>query len=412
MLAASTDIEPVAPGVTRATYRLATSAGPLVVEAVAVDPRVPNVRLGAVLAHDTILSKDETVSSMARRTGAVAGINGDYFDIGGSGAPLGLLIAGGAIERAPSARVALVVGRDRAVRFESLRFRGDGDAAVRKPDHRRQRVAAAGRGLAAHRRLRDAAGRRRRRGRRAAAVQPDPSGLPRYRVSAVATEAPYPAGPAVRLAFGPAARAAGPIPDVGDVVSLNADTDPALGGDRRPPSAAVRSWSTMEPPSTIRSRRTPASAPGGSRPPPPRCFRTERSLLVVVDGRRPSVSIGVDRDELAALLRGFGATSGMAFDGGGSATLVARVLGDETPSVVNDPSDGIERPVADGLFVYSDAPLGPPVRLVVRPAPLVALAGARVRLHARLVDAADHGLGDARGPWQLEAPRRARRDRR
>ena len=68
---------------------------------------------------------------------------------------------------------------------------------------------------------------------------------------------------------------------------------------------------------------------------------------------------------------------------------------------MNEPSDGVERPVADGLFVYSDAPLGPPSRLVVRPARIVALPGARVALRSRIVDANDHGLGDARGPWRI-----------
>ncbi len=113
MIASSVEREPVAPGVERATYRLVTGAGPLVVSVVTVDPREPTVRLGTVLAHDRIVSKDETVSSMAHRTGAVAGINGDYFDINASGAPLGVLVRNGNLDRTPSDRVALTVARDR-----------------------------------------------------------------------------------------------------------------------------------------------------------------------------------------------------------------------------------------------------------------------------------------------------------
>jgi hypothetical protein len=97
---------------------------------------------------------------------------------------------------------------------------------------------------------------------------------------------------------------------------------------------------------------------------------------------------------------GFGATGAMAFDSGGSATLVARVLGDSRASVLNSPSDGAERAVADGLFVYSDAPAGPPSILVVRPAHIFALPNTGVPVTLALVDAAGHAVspGDEPAP--------------
>jgi hypothetical protein len=82
----------------------------------------------------------------------------------------------------------------------------------------------------------------------------------------------------------------------------------------------------------------------------------------------------------------------MAFDSGGSSTLVARVLGDDDATVLNDPSDGVERPVADGLFAYSDAPLGEHPHLIVRPASFTALPGASVALRGAIVDDAGHRL--------------------
>jgi hypothetical protein len=71
--------------------------------------------------------------------------------------------------------------------------------------------------------------------------------------------------------------------------------------------------------------------------------------------------------------------------------------------VVNAPSDGVERPVADGLFVYSDAPVGPAAALSVRPARVTALPGVRIRLSSRVVDAAGHSLGQAHGAWHVRA---------
>jgi len=103
--------------------------------------------------------------------------------------------------------------------------------------------------------------------------------------------------------------------------------------------------------------------------------------------------VGVTRPEFGALMLGFGAGEGIAFDSGGSATLVARVLGDADASVLNDPSDGAERPVADGFFAYSDAFPGPAAQLIVRPSPIVALAGVDVPVRLALVDAAGHALG-------------------
>jgi exopolysaccharide biosynthesis protein len=380
-----------------------TSAGPLVVSVVTVDLREPTVRLGAVLAHDSIVSHDEPTSSMARRTGAVAGINGDYFDINASGAPLGVVVRDGVLERTPSARVALTVTRAREVRFETYRFAGtvtfggvvvpltalnewppQNGASLLTPAFGAIPPANAN-GIA----LLD--------------VQPARDagpGAPPYEITAVTTAPPWPSAPRIRLAYGPAAQAIGPVPSAGDRVRIDFTTDPALGdvftavgGGPELLHGGAPVDDPLSPNYADRDRRIPASAAAR--------FPDGTLALIVVDGRHPATSIGVNRGELIALLRGLGATDAMLFDSGGSATLAARVLGDADASVVNEPSDGVERPVADGLFVYSDAPVGPPARLVVRPARIVALAGARVALKARVVDANDHGLGDARGAWRV-----------
>ncbi|HEX3463472.1 MAG TPA: phosphodiester glycosidase family protein [Candidatus Elarobacter sp.] len=407
VVSGSVEREAVAPGIERATYRVLTAAGPLVISVVAVDPREPAARIGSVLANDRIVSKDETTSSMARRTGAVAGINGDYFDINATGAPVGILVRGGALLRTPSTRPALTVTRDGQVRFETYAFSGSvtfgpvtvplsavnewppqGGVALLTPAF--GGIPASGDGIVV--------------------LDADPvdgAGGPNYRVAAVTSGPPWPPppdplalAPRVRLAYGPAAQGFGPLPGPGDVISLAfgtnpplADVEAAVGGG----PLLLRNGAAVDDPASPnyadRARRIPAAAaarlPDGT------------LLLVVVDGRHPATSIGVNRAELIALLRALGATDAMLFDSGGSATLVARVLGDSAASVVNEPSDGVERPVADGLFVYSTAPEGPPARLVVRPEHIVALPGAHVPLRARIVDANLHGLGDARGPWRV-----------
>jgi hypothetical protein len=56
----------------------------------------------------------------------------------------------------------------------------------------------------------------------------------------------------------------------------------------------------------------------------------------------------------------------------------------------NVPSDGVERKVADGIFVYSDAPDGPPNSLVARPGAVRALTGTSVPLTISAIDTGDH----------------------
>ena len=292
--------ETIAPGIERAGYRILTTAGPLHVALVIADPANPWVRFDTVLAHDALGGTLETVASMALRTGAVGGINGDYYAVGADRAPLGLVVRHGEVIHAGGARPAFAIGRDGGVRIGSFDARGSLDGVV------------------------------------------------------------------TAIGGGPVLLRNGTVAD--DSGSTNV-ADRAM---RIPASVLVR-------------------------------FPSHRIGFVVVDGRSPASSIGVNRAELVALLRALGAADALLLDSGGSATLVARVLGEEHPSVTNAPSDGAARPVADGLFVYSDAPLGPPALLVVRPGRVTSLPGVRVRLTSRLVDAAGHALGDAHGAWHSRA---------
>ena len=68
--------------------------------------------------------------------------------------------------------------------------------------------------------------------------------------------------------------------------------------------------------------------------------------LVVVDGDQPA-SLGMTAEELGAFLAGIGVADALELDGGGSATLYVRSEG----GVVNAPSDGVARPVANHLGI-------------------------------------------------------------
>lgn len=75
-------------------------------------------------------------------------------------------------------------------------------------------------------------------------------------------------------------------------------------------------------------------------------------ILFVADGRRPEFSHGMTYEEVAMVLKSFGAVDAIALDGGGSATLVFADQPGRKPRVINHPSDGRERPVGNNLAVF------------------------------------------------------------
>lgn len=93
--------------------------------------------------------------------------------------------------------------------------------------------------------------------------------------------------------------------------------------------------------------------------------RDNKLLLVVVDGRNPHHSIGVNYRELGEIMIEAGAVDAVNMDGGGSSTLV---IADPEPHVVNipmpmdwpedapKPAKGIERAVGNSLAVFLPAP--------------------------------------------------------
>ena len=64
--------------------------------------------------------------------------------------------------------------------------------------------------------------------------------------------------------------------------------------------------------------------------------------------------------EAAAVLKEFGAVDAIAFDGGGSATMVMADGKTGQPRVLNRPSDGQERPVGNNLAIIIDSMVAQP----------------------------------------------------
>lgn len=75
--------------------------------------------------------------------------------------------------------------------------------------------------------------------------------------------------------------------------------------------------------------------------------------MVTIDASK-----GVYLDELAKIMAELGSYRAVNFDGGGSTTLATRMLGETQANLSNKPSGGVERRVPTGLAVYNTAPPG------------------------------------------------------
>ncbi|WP_227375729.1 phosphodiester glycosidase family protein [Haladaptatus halobius] len=326
---------PVAPGVERRSFTRLTERGWLECDllSVALDEESDD----AVLLSPGVTSR-ETVSNLADAEGAVAGVNGDFFDIGNSDAPVGAEIGAGRLRSspAPGRENAVAVGRDGLARIARVALDGrvglpDGNhriAALNQPS-----IPADGIGLytplwgdaarpgAVEVFVRDGV----------VASEPSPVG-----------DGAVPEGTSALVGRGAGADALSAL-SKGDSVSIGyapktdagSPLDAAVGGGTR----LLRDGKLLA--GLDDDRLEPRTAAGVS-------ADGTTLFLFVVDGRQRD-SRGASLRELGEAMRDFGASDALNLDGGGSSTVVAREPGEVGVRVQNDPSDGSERPVSNGL---------------------------------------------------------------
>jgi exopolysaccharide biosynthesis protein len=355
------NVETTAPGMTFGQYAMTTGWEPHVIQLVTVDPNEPTIHIGTALADDHIISHGARTSDLALRTGAVAGLNGDYFDIGRTYEPQGLLIRDGVLLHGPTDHEAVVFDAHNVPTFARFRLTGsvtDGTrtypvtlynswptraVAIVTPDYGKLLPAAPG----------------------VTFVALDAIGGTRYRVRAL-----YPMTAPLPVTFGIGISDAlhEPLPQPGDEVDVRYALDPAVPGavagiGSGPLLLHDGRWYEDDhaPAPDERNVQWPVDAIG--------TLFDGTLVLVSVDGRHPERALGMTRPEFGELLRRFHLREAMALDSGGSVTLVSRAPGNHATTVRNVVSDfSNERYVSDALFVYSSAPLG---TIVTAPRPHV-----------------------------------------
>ncbi|MGW2994742.1 phosphodiester glycosidase family protein, partial [Streptomyces sp. NPDC001193] len=282
----------------------------------------------------------------------VAAVNGDFFDIRGTGAPLGPGLGGGRLLHSagpgPGAAPAVGFGADGSGRV--LRLGLDGSVTL---------PGGAVRPLAGYNAARPAA-----EGLSAYTADWPGTQLPALgtavavRDGRVTAAAPPARGPVRRERPGPgtvllAAPAGGAVAAElaalrpGDAVAVSARAVPgagpvpvaAVGGREALVVAGVPQNHDGEPNDTA----APRTAVGFSRD-------GRRLRILAVDGRQRD-SGGLTLTALGALMHRLGAYEALNLDGGGSTTLLAGQSGASALVLENSPSDGRLRPVPNGLVL-------------------------------------------------------------
>ncbi|SEG97270.1 Calcineurin-like phosphoesterase [Nonomuraea solani] len=335
---------PVAPGISLTSFDTYDALGWLRADAVTAD--LGGAKADYVFSGE--VSKTEPLSGPAKRSRAVAAVNGDFFDINNSGAAQGIGVQDGTLIQSP------VTGHENAVavtgegvgRVLKMYFEGSATPQGGSPialTQFNQIVRSGGVGLftplwGSYNRAR--------------AVEGATSVAEAVLVNGVVSEVrttpgtgPIPAGTTILLGRDAGAAALSALKP-GDRIDVKYQPKPSDGSSVK--AAVGGNWVLIKDgvvQNSTDAAAHPRTAVGFS-------ADGRKMYLLTVDGRQVD-SRGVTLNELAAMMADLGAANALNLDGGGSSTMLAREPGAAEVQVENSPSDGGERHVPNGLALYA-----------------------------------------------------------
>ncbi|MEV4420617.1 phosphodiester glycosidase family protein [Patulibacter sp. NPDC049589] len=307
---------------------------------------------GAAVGSDLLTSgkvaKGSPLTDQVNAAGAVAGINGDFFDIGNSGAALGFEVGGGQLIKSGDRNGgrSFGVGKDGIAQLLTLAldgkatFGGEAHAlsGLNKVNVGANAIGAYDQNWGAYTRATQVTG-----GNVAEILV---SGGKVVQAAAAPAAGQLPDGTTALVGAGTGADALKTLA-VGDPVELSYGLNPdtaknlqfAIGADTQLVTGGV----AQNIGDTAIAPRTAIGFKDGGR----------TLIMQTVDGPGGTGNGGVTLTKEAQMMADLGAQTAVNLDGGGSTTMVARALGDTSATVRNVPSDGTGRsdPNGVGLFV-------------------------------------------------------------
>lgn len=361
------DTEPLGPGITLRELTSVTPNGWYDQQVLSVD--LANPAVTSDLLSGAHVTDRAAISAKADAAGAVAGVNGDFFDISNSGAPLGAAVKDGKLLKSSDFGTWAHVGVGKDGLGRAVDMTVEATATFLGTDHVVTTLnaanALAGSPVDAINAYTSAWGEVSRAIGVSGATDVASVLVQDGTVAAVDLAAAG-AGAIPQGAFVLVGREAGAAAiralSVGDPATLGYDLRDSvaqqmtfvIGTNRELVRDAI-----ARPDSELDNDLHPRTVIG---------FKDDGAtmLLVTNDGRQSPV-LGMTMRELAAFMVGQGAQTAWNLDGGGSTTMVARALGDTKVSVRNTPSDGAERLDPNGVGVFVSPGNGRAEELVITP---------------------------------------------
>ena len=336
------------------TYQ--TAGGAQKAQVMNIDLTNQNLRFGAVEAGDKLIDpSDETISSMATRTGAIAGVNADFFAINATGQPDGMLVQNGVLEASPVASWPsdLEVLNNGQIEMATETFSGTVDdtttsatdplVALNRIDQTGLTEVTPYLGAVSIGSSTIASGTVSNGVLTITSVKTSQTSLPQLA-----------AGQEDLIARrGTAGSTWLQKVHPGDTLTVSDSLAPYSIGQIQ---TAVSGGAYLAQNGTM---AVPVQAGGENNVSYPIVGigvskDGTHAIMAVFDGRESeNEAVGLTRPQFAQWMLAHGAYNAIEFDSGGSAEMVARLPGQGKVSVLNTPSDGDERPVANGLFLYS-----------------------------------------------------------
>jgi exopolysaccharide biosynthesis protein len=355
----------VTSGVEYSSENIQTVSGRQPVEELDSDLKNPNVSIRTVAADDKVVNPaDETVSSMANRTGSVAGINGGFFAINASGEPTDGEIINGEIYKSPKNidNASFAVDGSGNVSFAGITFSGtiaDG-AQTHSLASINWESDATGDGITEITPRLGQVDAQYLGGTRLIVLGTSNDNGASIKVTSIQT-----ADHLAQLTAGTYGLLSSDAPSaggawirntvhVGDTLSMNTK----VNGGTNIKQLVEGSYRIIA--NGKANQDSAGESDSGSAVDPRVAVGTTDDghlIMVTMDGHQTtSKAVGVTMAQLTSYLLSKGVTNAIQLDCGGSAQMVARDNGNSTVSVKNTPSDGQERPVINGIFLYSNAP--------------------------------------------------------
>lgn len=358
---------PITAGAVLKEYHWETTSGPNRINVIEVDLRNPYIELGVIPGKGKITER-LNVTAMAKNTGAVAAVNGDFYNMTAEGSPFGPVVMKEQLVVSPINRsnlMAIGITSDREAYIDYFSFSG----AVTAPNGATFSLTGLNKTFYrmnpdnshSHQnrlQLYDDMWGRATRGEDGLTVPTEMLIGADGRVEAFAIgeyfDFAVPTGKKILRADGTAAEFLLNNFQVGDVVDLDYQIDPdrnwsmLIGGhnlllDQGKPVTYTKDLSALE---GVRARTVAAISQD-----------RKTVYLIGVEGRT-AYSKGLRLKELSQFCEHIGAWQALNLDGGGSTTMAARPLGQWEAKQVFSPEQVNERLVVNALGVYTTAPKG------------------------------------------------------